>query len=158
MKNKTLYLMVGLPGSGKSTYAINFMDNRKGWAYISRDEIRFSLLSPNEDYFAKEDLVFKIFINKINDAIDDDNIFNIIVDATHLNTASRMKVLNRINTNNCSIVPIIMTTSLEDCIERNNLRSGRARVPESVVRNMFKSMTHPRKDKFSYAGYMEVTT
>lgn len=158
MKNKTLYLMVGIPGSGKSTYAIKFMDNRKGWVYISRDEIRFSILGPEEEYFAKEDWVFRMFIHKINDAIDDDNIFNIIIDATHLNTASRMKVLNRINTNNCNVVPIIITTSLEDCIERNNLRSGRARVPESVIRNMFRSMTHPCKDKFPYAGYMEVTT
>lgn len=157
MKNKTLYLMVGIPGSGKSTYAIKFMDNRKGWTYISRDEIRFSLLSPDEEYFAKEDLVFRIFIDKINDAMYDGNIFNIIIDATHLNTASRMKVLNRINTNKCNVVPIIMNTALDDCIERNNLRSGRARVPESVIRNMFRSMTHPRKDNFPYAGYMEVT-
>ena len=39
--------MVGIPGSGKSTYAKkNFPD---AW-YISRDEIRFDLVAENEEY------------------------------------------------------------------------------------------------------------
>ena len=46
--------MVGIPGSGKSTWAKARCKNNPHAAYISRDEIRFSLLKDEEEYFAKE--------------------------------------------------------------------------------------------------------
>lgn len=61
----TLFIMVGLPGSGKSTFlkrrAHEFTTSRCGYTVVSRDAIRFSLLSDTDDYFAKENEVFKKF-------------------------------------------------------------------------------------------------
>jgi len=37
--NNTLYITVGLPGSGKSTYAKNFIKD-KNVEYLSSDELR----------------------------------------------------------------------------------------------------------------------
>ena len=54
--------MVGAPGSGKSTFARKRFPNAR---YISRDEIRFSVLKPDEDYFSKEKLTWKMFIDAI---------------------------------------------------------------------------------------------
>ena len=54
---KHLYLMMGVAGSGKSTYAKNIL--KDGDIYISRDEIRYSLLTEEDDYFAKENEVIK---------------------------------------------------------------------------------------------------
>lgn len=42
MKNK-LYIMCGCPGSGKTTYAKKYLIN-DNTVYVSRDDIRFSLL------------------------------------------------------------------------------------------------------------------
>ena len=78
---KHLFLMCGVAGSGKSTY----LSNIKNAVVISRDEIRFSLIGDFDDYFAKEDEVFATFIQKIQNAIDnEEGPKEIYCDATHL--------------------------------------------------------------------------
>lgn len=57
---KKIYLLCGIPGSGKSTWAKNHLDDNSIW--ISRDLIRFSMVSEEEEYFSKEKEVFKEFI------------------------------------------------------------------------------------------------
>ena len=47
--------MVGCPGSGKSTWAKKHLPDTY---YVSRDEVRFSLLQDGEDYFSHEKEVF----------------------------------------------------------------------------------------------------
>ena len=50
--NNTLVLMCGAPGSGKTTIAKKLMCNND--LYISRDEIRYSMISDEDEYFSKE--------------------------------------------------------------------------------------------------------
>ena len=87
MKNK-LYIMCGIPGSGKSTYAKTYLTNT---LYVSRDEIRFKLVKEDEDYFSKENEVFDTFIAKINEGLRQS--LDVVADATHLNSKSRLKLL-----------------------------------------------------------------
>ena len=62
MSNKPiLALMVGIPGSGKTTFAKKFCKYFH-YTYISRDDIRFSKIEDKDDYFDKESLVFTEFI------------------------------------------------------------------------------------------------
>lgn len=140
MKNK-LYLMVGCPGSGKTTYAKKHFSNA---VYISRDEIRFDLVSENEEYFSKEDEVFKIFINKINEGLRES--LDVVVDATHLNPKSRFKLLACLNfiPGKTQVNVIYMKTPLAECIIRNENRKGtRSYVPPSVIIRMFKALKKP---------------
>ena len=61
-----LWVMCGVPGTGKSTWIKNNLSKFEGEVeVISRDEIRFSMVSEGEEYFSKEDEVFKEFINRI---------------------------------------------------------------------------------------------
>ena len=39
----TLYVMIGVPGAGKSTFARNVLKNINNAMYVSRDSIRYSL-------------------------------------------------------------------------------------------------------------------
>ena len=63
MKMSKLYIMMGIPGSGKSTWCRHNIKDTD--AYVSRDKIRFGLVNPNEPYFSKENQVYQEFINTI---------------------------------------------------------------------------------------------
>ena len=49
---KQLIIMCGAPGSGKSTYIEKHFISFPGYTkVVSRDQIRFSILKDDEDYF-----------------------------------------------------------------------------------------------------------
>lgn len=139
-----LFMMVGAPGTGKSTFVANNL--KDGFIWISRDRIRYSLLEEGDDYFAKERQVFNQFILSINEAILWDEYPNIIIDATHLTKASRAKVLKRLASVD-EIRAIVMTTPLEIALERNTKREGRERVPDDVIKSMYDSFELPTKEE-----------
>ena len=136
----TLYILCGPSGSGKSTWARNFMfeTDRLGGdiRYVSRDEIRFSMLKEGEDYFSHEKEVFKRFANTLRHTLIDG--FDVIADATHLNEFSRRKLTQAIDMyyDNYEIVMVVFNVNADTCVERNKNREGRANVPENIIRNM----------------------
>lgn len=146
MKQKNLYFMCGAAGSGKSTW---LKENRPDAYVISRDAIRYSLIKEDEDYFSKEKQVFKEFIRQIQEAIDGDEFpEDIYCDATHITKASRDKLLRALRLNNVkNVTAIVVRPSLEETIRRNNLRTGRARVPKDVVIRMWRQFQRPENDE-----------
>lgn len=149
-----LYLMVGAPGSGKSTYAREFSKNHKSRIKIvSRDAIRFSMVKDGSPYFSKEKAVFKEFVREINEGLDEGDI---IADATHINEVSRMKLINKVDLSKCKVSCIVVNTDETTAIKRNHLREGRARVPDSVISENYARFTHPKTDKFHYHTIIEV--
>ncbi len=158
MKRKNLYLMCGIPGSGKSTFCNEMISKSDRKAeYISRDVIRFSYLKDGDDYFSKEDDVFTTFVSSINDAIDDDTLDDIFVDATHLNEKSRNKVLKYLDLDFVKIIPVNFLIDFDLALERNNLREGRSCVPRSSLVNMhsaFRPATH--YEKYPYEKIINV--
>ena len=140
---KHLYLMMGVPGSGKSTYAKNIL--KDGDIYISRDEIRYSLLTEEDDYFAKENEVIKTFIDNIDKSlVNEEYCGDVYADATHLSPKSRAQVLNQLK-NKDKVSAIYLDIPLDLILERNAQRKGRALVPENVVRRMYNSIILPTK-------------
>ena len=140
---KELVLMMGVPGSGKSTYARNIL--KYGDIYVSRDEIRYSMLTDEDDYFAKENEVIKTFIQYIDEAlIDTQYQGKVYADATHLSPKSRAQVLNQLKNKN-KVSVIYLDIPLSVILARNAQREGRALVPENVVRRMYKSIILPTK-------------
>lgn len=146
MKQKRVWLLSGLPGSGKSTWARQKIAENGG-VWCSRDKVRFSIVKENEEYFSHEDEVFNTWIKQINKALENPEVEDIYIDATHLNDKSRNKVLNRLtkNTEIEKITNVLFLTPLETCLERNKQRSGRAVVPEEVIRNMAKTFQIPER-------------
>ena len=140
-------MLAGIPGSGKSTWLRTHLGD--GDAYVSRDEVRFSIISDDEDYFAHETEVFDKFVAEIEENLNKG--LRVFADATHINWASRRKLLERIHDkDNIDIDVYVFKTPLETCLERNEQRTGRAVVPRSVIRRMGGQMTHPLSDPFKY--------
>ena len=142
----TLYILCGPSGCGKSTWAHNFISEteRLGGriAYVSRDEIRYSIVSEEEDYFSHEKEVFKHFVKAIVHYLPYDDV---IADATHLNEFSRRKLTQAIDAyyDNYEIVMVVFDVDANTCIERNKNREGRANVPDTVIRNMCRDFRAP---------------
>ena len=141
----TLYILCGPSGSGKSTWATNFIKN-KHIAYVSRDEIRFSILKQDEDYFSHEKEVFKHFVQAIVHYISYDDV---VADATHLNEFSRRKLTQAIDmyTTDYKIIYVVFNVDAEMCVTHNANRSGRANVPENIIRNMCRDFRAPTLDE-----------
>ena len=140
-----LYMLCGVPGSGKSTWArkkIEELGSEKV-DLVSRDKIRFSKLAPGEDYFSHEDEVMDDFIAQIQNDIDD-RIPYIIADATHLTIKSRCQVLERLRLTGVFVNYVCFEVPLDAAIQRNNLRQGRELVPETVIVNMFNCYVRPK--------------
>lgn len=156
---KTLWIMVGAPGCGKSWVAKNILMRGAGWQYISRDDVRFSIITDEDEYFEKENLVFSRFVQMISSALNDTDTFNVIADATHLNWASRYKLLNALGQKFkkiYDIIPVVVNAPIQEVLSNNEERSGRSCVPCSVVRRMYSKMSDPKTDPYHYTGIMYI--
>ena len=144
--SKRLIMMSGIPGSGKSTYANELYEHPTANIdkLVSRDQIRFSLLEDGEDYFHKEKQVYDIFVSEIKKALD--NGQTVIADATHINEASRTKLLRALGMSlkDCCVEIVFFKVPVWRALHRNENRiNTRFYVPEQVIRRMATQITMP---------------
>ena len=146
--NKTLILTVGIPASGKDTYIVK--NNYTNIPVVSRDVIRFQMLASNKgDYFSKEKEVWKEYVYQIQCYLNNNS--SVIADATHINEASRNKLLNALNLDGTDINIIYFDVPMATCLERNVKRTGLARVPDEAIQRMAHQLTKPTfNEKYCY--------
>lgn len=154
-----LYILCGPSGCGKTTWATNFMKEHDDddIRYVSRDEIRFQLVKPDEDYFSHEKEVFRRFANTIRHTLVDG--FDCIADATHLNEFSRRKLTQAIDMyfKDYEIIYVSFNINVDTCIKHNANREGRANVSETIIRNMCRDFRAPSIEEDERAkGVIEV--
>lgn len=141
MKQKKVYLTVGIPASGKSSF-VRKQIAQNGGVCVSRDEVRFSILKDEDAYFQNENAVFEEFVKRVQSAIDGPE--DVYVDATHISFGSRRKILNRLNLDNINeVIMLYFDVAADVAIARNESRTGRSLVPETAIRNMAKKITKP---------------
>ncbi len=133
----TLFVMCGIPGSGKSTFCKTKYPEIK---HISRDEIRFNMLKDEEDYFSHEKEVTQKFWDLINEELAAGH--SVFADQTSLNSRSRTWLLTH-TLPDVRKVAVVMDIPFKICAERNRGRHGKERVPEAALRNMANSFTCP---------------
>ena len=137
MTNKPkAYIMVGLPGSGKSTWISNNLP--ANIPVISRDIIRHKLgFTKSVDQKAvlskdKEDTVTEYEMGMIHNYLAQGN--DIVID--DINTGKYRKgMIQFLRDNGAEVIGVRMKTRLETCIHR---REGQ--IAEDVMRNINKRM------------------
>lgn len=126
------YTMIGLPGSGKSTFAANHPE----CVVVSTDAIRGELFGDkNEQKDGK--LVFDVAYARLTKAVEagQDAIF----DATNLQRKYRKKIFQMFP--NAYHVAIFVNTPVDVCKERNAKRDRV--VPETVIDRMASNLNPP---------------
>lgn len=151
-----LIMFCGVPGSGKSTEALRMAGSltARGLTaeHISRDELRFSMISNESEYFSKEKEVFNKFVEKMNNSLNKNDCT--IIDATHISKASRAKILRRVeNPDNVRLLVLYLTTPLDVCMQQNDLRTGKERVPQEVIERMAEQFEEPTEKEFVGFGF-----
>lgn len=143
----TLIILSGIPGSGKSTWAQRYK-NEKSAMIVSRDKIRFKLLKPSESYFSHEKETKQQFYTQIRQGLACGK--TVIADATHLNFKSRYELLTKVNDLQPDVIVVQVRTPIKECLRRNALRSGRELVPDASILEMAAALTDPKTDRFKY--------
>lgn len=143
-----VYVVVGIPASGKSTAAA--MIASKTHAYlIESDKIRFSNFSEPQ-YSASENFqVFSIAFDEIHRAVKYDR--NVVFDATNIRRSQREKIISEFPVHyekRC----LFMNTGIVTCLLRNESRERR--VPDSVIERMYDALEPPTEQE----GFCEVFT
>ena len=117
-----IVILVGIPGSGKTTLALNSFPNHK--------RINLDTLQTRK----KEDA-------EIANSLS--NGQNLIIDNTNATEKSRSKYIQLGKQFGVPVKAVYIKTPVELALKRNASREGKARVPDSAVRFYFKILQPP---------------
>ena len=139
--NNTLYITVGLPGSGKSTYAKNFIKD-KDVEYLSSDSLR-AIYGKSEEDQTVTPLVFGHIKKKVDEFLKDGK--NVLVDATSVNRKERSDYINTAKKYGAKVVTIVFKMDRQGLIDRNKKRGeqGGRVVPDWVIDKMLAKYEEP---------------
>ena len=148
-----IFILQGLPAAGKSTWATQYVKDNLGTKRINNDSLRLML---DNGVFSRdnEDMLNVAFFQLVTLSLNSG--FDVILDNTYLN----QKALNKVhafasNYGNLEVIEKVFPVSIEDCLARNALREGLARVPEKVIFDMAKAAGI---DKNGYAQLLDKVT
>ncbi len=141
-----LYMMIGLPASGKSTIAKDIAEKENA-VIIATDDLRQELLNDVNSQ-VDNNLIFKEAEKRLKQNIEKGK--NVIFDATNINYKKRRDWLNRFNKYGVEKIGVLVATPYEECLERNKLRDRK--VPEEVIKRMYFNFYIPQY----YEGFDDI--
>lgn len=129
------YMLVGLPGSGKSAIA-----KELGVKVFSSDSLRKELFG-NEECQDKNGELFSELHKRIKDCLK--NGEDCVYDATNISAKRRTHFINNeLNKIPCEKICIFVATDMNVCLQRNNIRERK--VPYEVIKRMYLNFEIPQ--------------
>ena len=154
-KNKNLFVLIGLPNSGKSSLRNAFVQSFPEASIVSRDDMledfyqrktdtisdynsMYNFLHDDKDLLKEFTKEFEDYLNKLAKTSD-----NIIIDMTMLSLSSRRKMINHFPKFHKKAI-VIMTDN-DELFTRNHMRYIETKkfISEKVIENMMTSFTFP---------------
>ena len=137
MEKPIVYVLVGCPACGKSTFAKSFGNDT---IIISSDAIREELYG-DEATQGNGNEVFGLYYDRAIAAIKDG--YNVILDATNVTRKARKNIFSTLGKNNidCKFVAICFEKELDILLKQNAERERK--VPKEVIERMYNNYVRP---------------
>lgn len=132
MSKPTFYMMVGISGSGKSTYT----KEMKGLV-VETDNLRRIILGDENDQ-TQNGKVFNFALELVNFSLYKG--IDCVLDATSLTKRDRRRCMKKIESD-CKKVAVFIDMPLEVCLAQNRMRERK--VPEEVIKRQYERLQPP---------------
>lgn len=135
-------VMMGAPGSGKSTFAHNLM-KQNDFTYVNYDSIRKQLYGDESIQGSWKE------ISKVVDELISTSKGNIIVDGCHHSPQYRREICQKLKENSYNyIVGVFVNSSLGNCLKQNLSRSRQ--VPEEVIKRIWEKLNEDKDELLTF--------
>lgn len=149
-RNPIAYILVGLPGSGKSTWIRNHKTKDDFVVISSDDEIEKYAKSQSKTYSEVFDEYIKTATKNMNQTFQNavQNNSNIIWDQTNLSKNKRKGIIQKLPKHYKKIA-VVFEVDAEELNSRlyNRAKTEGKHIPAFVIDNMKKSYEKPTKDE-----------
>jgi len=141
----TLTITIGISGSGKTTWAKQYIENNKNFIRVCPDDIRKELTGDISNQ-SRNNEVWKLAKKRVADALLEKNV---ILDATNLDTSQRNNFIKDLPAHILKykyfeVSPEIAKERIKKDLENN---VDRSKVPENVIDKMSKKYYNIRREK-----------
>jgi len=138
MNQLTAYVLVGPPGSGKSTYAAKLAETENA-VIVSGDDIRAELYGDSRIQGDWSEIW-----DEIDTRVSESCGMSVILDGTHCREDYRAEAIALLKSYGYDrIEAVVLETSLPNCLERNANRERN--VPEHVIEQMHSDLQQSLK-------------
>lgn len=137
MREPELIVLTGFPGSGKSTWAREYVANNANTVHIESDQIREELFSGSQKR-EHTSLTFQEMLKRTVRALKDGK--DVVYDATNISYKDRRSILNSVPKNTVKKSRLFLVP-FDVCVSRNEDRDNP--VPYEAMTRMYKRFNIP---------------
>ena len=152
MEPKIVMILIGAPGSGKSTWGKHFAETR-GYAYVCPDEFRAKLGWGEGDQSVSA-AAFGMAKGAIGNALDSGK--SVVFDATNMYRKTRKDFINIARGRGAKTHAIVFEVDKPTLLDRNKKRGimGGRDVSEEIIDNMLAKYQPPTNEEFDVIQYI----
>lgn len=143
---KTLILMAGVPGTGKSTWAKRYAAEHPNTFIIDTDETRKSITGSYKIFPDPVSISWDEMIRRANEILAKEDDCTVIIDSTFLNDERRLYFLNRLKGYDRLEHFMVKFHDYSIVYQNNKNRPVDKWVPEDTIDTMIKAYQNPSPD------------
>ncbi len=140
---RKVILMAGVPGTGKSRWALAYAKTHPGTYIVDTDETRKEITGDYQIFTNPVSIAHDAMIKKANDYLAAHEECTVIIDSTFLYDERRLYFLDRLKGYDYIEHVMIKFHDYSEVYRRNKSRPREKWVPEEVIDGMIKKYVNP---------------